>query len=479
MHQVYELNARAWQIERTHALGRPATLDDISYAVLDHLVESGFTWLYLFGVWRSGPLGLEVTLRDEGLVRHAHSLLPDFTTADLCASPVAIASYEVATELGGDDALERLRDRARASGLSLMLDFIPNHVGLDHPWAYEHPDFLIQGNDADLARDPGSWIKLHGRVFAYGRDPFFAPWRDTLQIDYANLAAQNAVIREASRIAARCDGLRCEEAMLLLPDVFQNTWGRSMPVFWRRCLDAVRAEHPGTLFLAEVYWNREWELQQAGFDFTYDKTLYDRLLTDDAESIRAHLRAAMDYQCHSVRFLENDDEQRAAARFASIDHHRGALFLTGMVPGVLLCHHGQEDGRRIHCPHRLLRRPPEEGSEFHRSAYRELLQLLSEPARHDGRWQLLEPRDDAGRPLIACLWSLAGYHSLLLIVNASWHNADGAIDAGPLAQHDCQVQDFLAGGPTSTWTSDDLSRHGVRVALPPWGARVFRLMALR
>ncbi len=479
MHQVYELNARTWQAERTRELGRAATLDDISYAVLDHLVESGFTWLYLFGVWRSGPLGIGFTAADAGLIRHAQSLLPDFTLADLGPSPVAVASYQVAEELGGDDALERLRDRARASGLSLMLDFIPNHVGLDHPWAREHPEYLIQGDEEALRRDPGSWIRLHDRIFAHGRDPFFAPWRDTLQIDYANLDAQDAVIREASRIAARCDGLRCEEAMLLLPDVFQNTWGRSIPVFWRRCLDGVRAEHPGTLFLAEVYWNREWELQQAGFDFTYDKTLYDRLLTDDAESIRAHLRAAMDFQCHSVRFLENDDEQRAAARFASIDHHRGALFITGMVPGILLCHHGQEDGRRIHCPHRLLRRPPEEGSEFHRSAYRELLQVLSEPARHDGSWSLLEPRDHTGRSLIGCLWTLPGYHSLLLVVNASWHSVDGALEAGPLALHDSQVQDFLAGGPTTTWKLDALLNHGIQVALPPWGARIFRLMALR
>ncbi len=479
MHQVYELNARTWRAERTRELGRPTTLDDLSFAVLDHLVESGFTWLYLFGVWRTGPLARDLARTDEALIRHAQGLLPDFTPDDLCASPVAVAAYQVAPELGGDEALERLRDRARASGLSLMLDFIPNHVGLDHPWAKEHPEYLIQADEQALATDPAAHVRLHGRIFAHGRDPFFAPWRDTLQIDYSNPAAQDAVIREANLIAARCDGLRCEEAMLLLPEVFQGTWGRTMAPFWRRCLDAVRSEHPGTLFLAEVYWNREWDLQQAGFDFTYDKILYDRLLTDDAESIRGHLRATMDFQYHCVRFLENDDEQRAAAKFASIDHHRGALFITGMVPGVLLCHHGQEDGRRIHCPQRLVRRPPEEGSEFHRSAYRELLQLLSEPARHDGRWQLLEPRDDAGRPLIACLWSLAGYHSLLLIVNASWHNADGAIDAGPLAQHDCQVQDFLAGGPTSTWTSDDLSRHGVRVALPPWGARVFRLMALR
>lgn len=477
MHQAYELNARTWRTERSAELGRQATLDDLDYAFLDHLVESGFTWLYLFGAWNTGTQTRQAALNDSKLRHQLSAMLPDFCDDDIGGSPVAISGYTCKPELGGDEALARLRDRARASGLSLMLDFVPNHVGLDHPWAAEHPDFLIRGNRDDVARAAESWIELHGHVFAHGRDPNFLPWRDTLQIDYANPAAQEAVIRAACDVAARCDGLRCEEAMLLLPDVFRGTWQRESQPFWKRCTDTVRAAHPGTLFLAEVYWNKEWELQQQGFDFTYDKTLYDRLLTDNAESIRAHLRAAPDYQKHSVRFLENDDEQRAAATFASLDHHRGALFLTGMVPGMLLCHYGQEDGRRMHSPARCRRRPPEEGSTFHRRAYRELLHLLSEPARHDGSWQLLEPLA-GGHNLIGCLWTLTGYHSLCLIVNASWSHVSGAVEPGALAGRDCQFQDCLISGPPTTLKADAL-RQGLQVSLPPWGVQAWRVMQVR
>ena len=312
MHQLYELNVRTWSTDRSRELGRPATLDDLGYGFLDSLVEHGFTWVYLLGVWRTGPLSRELSLRDEHLREYLRSVLPDFTDEDICGSPLAHAGYEVPEELGGDAALERLRQRAQSCGLSLMLDFIPNHVGLDHPWAKERPELFIGGSEHQLRQQPEAFVRLHGKIFAHGRDPFFAPWRNTLQLDYGLPETQAAMREVASSIAARCDGLRCDEAMLLLPDVFQGTWNRPMAPFWRSCLDQVRAEHPGTLFMAEVYWNREYELQQVGFDFTYDKTLYDRLLGDDAESIRAHLRASLDYQSHCVRFLENDDEQRAA-----------------------------------------------------------------------------------------------------------------------------------------------------------------------
>jgi glycosidase len=217
MHQVYELNARTWRTERSLELGRPANLDDLDYSFLDHLVESGFTWLYLTSVWPSGPLVRAWALADRDLRAQLGAVLNDFTDNDIAGSPTAIAGYTVKPELGGDDALDRLRHRARTSGLSLMLDFIPNQVGLDHPWAVSDPQHLIQGTENDLRQAPQSWIKLGEYIFAHGRDPNFPAWRDTLQIDFSRPATQEAVIRAASTVAARCDGLRCEEAMLLLP----------------------------------------------------------------------------------------------------------------------------------------------------------------------------------------------------------------------------------------------------------------------
>ena len=373
MQQVYELNVRTWATARAAELGRSVTLDDFDNRRLDDLVEEGFTWIYLLGVWPTGPLAVAASRQDEHLRHYLSQVLSDFVDEDISGSVFAPMSYACDAALGGDAALARFRDRARAAGLLLMLDFVPNQVGLDHPWIAEHPDWFVPGTDDLLWSDPLAYVKLHGRVFAHGRDPFFPPWRATVQIDYANVQAQDAMIREASSIAGRCDALRCDVAMLLLPDVFEHTWRRPMMPFWKRCLDHVRAEHPGTLFMAEVYWNREWDLQQLGFDFTYDKILYDRLRDRDVEAVRAHLRAAMDYQNHCVRFLENHEEARAATVIPDPAQHRAAMTITAMVPGMLLCHDGQEEGRRLHCSLHARRRPDELGSEEHAQAFREIL----------------------------------------------------------------------------------------------------------
>lgn len=477
MQQLYELNVRTWASERTADLGRPATLDDLPDSVLEHLAEHGFTWLYLMGVWPTGAAARSASIADVSLRQYLVSVLPGASDDDICGSPLAPAEYVADPAIGGEPALERLRDRARSYGLSLMLDFVPNHVGLDHPWVHQHPDWFVRGDDVLLAREPDAWVKLDGQVFAHGRDPFFAPWRSTVQLNYANPAVHDAMIRQAADIAGRCDGLRCDVAMLLLPDVFAGTWRREIPPFWKRCLDEVRALHPGTLFMAEVYWNREYELQQAGFDFTYDKILYDRLLSGDPESIKAHLRASPDYQGHCVRFIENHEEQRAAARFPNPDHHRGALFITGMAPGMLLCHFGQEDGRALHSSLHARRRPPEAGSDPHRAAYRDLLRLLGEPARQDGSWSLLECR--GGGPVVGMLWSLQSHHNLLIAVNASWGHTACTLDLGLLATRGGQFQDVLGGGQPFSADANQLREQGLRLELPPWGTVAYRIMPQR
>ena len=96
------------------------------------------------------------------------------------------------------------------------------------------------------------------------------------------------MIAELAAIADRCDGVRCDMAMLLQPADLPADLGR--PRAARRRLaaqgrsvlgrgdPAIKRRHPGFTFVAEVYWDMEWELQQAGFDFTYDKRLYDRLV---------------------------------------------------------------------------------------------------------------------------------------------------------------------------------------------------------
>src|SRR5262249_16756656 len=158
-------------------------------------------------------------------------------------------------------------------------------------------------------------------------------WSDTLQLNYANPDVQEAMLGELLKIAGQCDGVRCDMAMLVLPDVFERTWGVRAPPFWPDAIAQVRERYEKFCFLAEAYWNLEWGLQRQGFDYTYDKTLYDRLVAGRAAPVRDHLRADLAYQNTLARFLENHDERRAAATF-SPDMHRAAALITFLCPGL-------------------------------------------------------------------------------------------------------------------------------------------------
>jgi len=257
-----------------------------------------------------------------------------------------------------DDALARLRERLRQRGMRLILDFVPNHVAPDHHWVEQHPDFFVAGTEEKLAAEPQNYRRFGERVLAYGRDAYFAGWPDTLQLNYGNPALQEALLGELARIARQCDGVRCDMAMLVLPEVFQRTWGIAPAPFWPRATAAVRAQVPGFLFIAEVYWDLEWTLQQQGFDYTYDKRLYDRLEHRAARPVREHLRAGLDFQDRLARFLENHDEPRAAATFTP-EVHRAAAVITFLTPGLRFFHQGQREGRKVRISMHLGRGPEE------------------------------------------------------------------------------------------------------------------------
>src|SRR5260370_37305504 len=89
------------------------------------------------------------------------------------------------------------------------------------------------------------------RILAHGRDPNFPGWPDTLQLDYANPDLQNAKLDELLAVAGKCDGVRCDMAMLLLPDVLQRTWGVTLEPFWPTATAAMRQPPPGFTSLAE------------------------------------------------------------------------------------------------------------------------------------------------------------------------------------------------------------------------------------
>ena len=166
------------------------------------------------------------------------------------------------------------------------------------------------------------------------------------------------MIGELVKIAGQCDGVRCDMAMLVLPEVFERTWGTPCAAFWPKRPGGCASGCPGFCFMAEVYWDLEWTLQQQGFDYTYDKRLYDRLREGHARPVREHLHAGLDYQNKLARFLENHDEPRAAATFPP-EVHEAAAVITFLSPGLRFFHQGQFEGRKKRISPHLVRGPDE------------------------------------------------------------------------------------------------------------------------
>jgi len=480
---LYQINTRVWLTDLSATLGRKATLDDIPDAELDRLAALGFDWLWLLSVWRTGPAAQQVSRTNSEWRHEFQETLPDLREEDIAGSGFAITGYTVHPSLGGDAALARVRQRLRDRGLRLMLDFVPNHMAPDHPWVEQHPEYFVGGSESDLAQAPQNYTRVGGnRVVAFGRDPYFSGWPDTLQLDYSNSATQDAMCGELLRIAGQCDGVRCDMAMLVLPDVFERTWGHRAPLFWPETTRRVREHVPNFCFMAEVYWDLEWTMQQQGFDYAYDKRLYDRLREGHARPAREHLLAGLDFQDKVARFLENHDEPRANATFA-LPMHQAAAVITFLSPGMRFFHQGQFEGRRKRISPHLVRGPLEPTDEAVTRFYEQLLAVVRKTTVRDGEWRLLEcvPAWDGNWTwdgFLACGWQ-RDTARVLVVVNYAGNQGQCYVRVPfiDLSGRDVGLTDLMNGARYERDRSDLASR-GLYVDLPAWGYHVFEVEAV-
>lgn len=482
---LIEVNTRVWLSRLSREAGKPLTLAEIDDATLDEFSHRGFDWVWLLGVWTIGPASRALSRRNAAWRTEFQAALPDLAEEDICGSSFAISAYEVDDRLGGKAALAGFRARLAERGIRLMLDFVPNHTALDHPWVRTHPDFYVEGSAEALAAAPENYCQVetgHGpRIIPHGRDPNFPGWPDTLQLNYANPALQEAQMAELAAIAEQCDGLRCDMAMLLLPEVFQHSWNVRPAPFWPKAIAAVRQAHPGFTFLAEAYWGLEWELQQQGFDYCYDKRLYDRLLTSDGISIRAHLTANLDYQDRLARFLENHDEPRAATSFPWL-RHQAAAIVTFFAPGLRFFQQGQFDGARIRLPVHLCRGPIELQNSDIVHFYERLLKVFRQHAVfRNGLWSFIPPEpawadNPTWQDFIAYAWHGPNGGNCLAVVNYSNHPAQCylRLPFAGLAGHGFGLTDVM-GHEVHDRDGNGLINPGLYIDLGPWRYNLFIL----
>ena len=480
---LYQVNTRVWLTELSQKLGRSATLDDIPDSDLEHLANQGFNWIWFLSVWQTGSESQKIARSLPELRKEFLETLADLREEDIEGSGFAITDYTAHDKLGGDSALTRIRERLRQRGLRLTLDFVPNHTALDHPWVEQHPEYYIEGTEDDILRAPHNfgWArrKQGDLVLAHGRDPYFPGWTDTFQLNYGNPATQSAMRDVLMRIAGQCDGVRCDMAMLLLPEVFKRTWKITSEPFWHRAIAEVHESYPEFCFMAEVYWDLEWTLQQQGFDYTYDKRLYDRLRDGHARPVREHFFAGLDYQRKLARFLENHDEARAATTFCP-ECHKAAAVLTFLSPGLRFFHQGQFEGRRKRISPHLVRAPAEPVDETLKQFYDLLLTVLLQPVVRGGEWHLLECRPAwegnwSSDPFIAFAWELSP-ERLLIVVNYSPDQGQCYVmlPFDDLVNARWQLKDLI-GDAVYERMGADLQERGMYFDEPGWKAQVFSL----
>ena len=473
---IYEINTAVWLGDLSRQLGRKVTLASVPGDEWDRLAAMPIDAIWLMGVWERSPAGLAIAQRNPELESSFRATLPDLRDADVIGSPYCVRSYELDPRFGGPKALASARAALAKRGIGLILDYVPNHVAPDHPWTSSHPGYFMGGTAAELRAEPGAFLETSAGVLANGKDPYFAPWPDVVQLNAFSPGLRQAVVDTLVSIGGQCDGVRCDMAMLMTNEVFTRTWGDragAAPAedYWPTTIAAVRQTHPDLVFIAEAYWDMEWTLQQQGFDFCYDKRLYDRLVSESAQAVRGHLQAADEYQERLVRFIENHDEPRAADTFPP-DKERAAAVVMSTLEGARLYHEGQLDGLHTHIPVFLARGPQQPGDQDLRGFYDKLLSAVADSDLHDGEWQLCDcegwPDNHTAEQLLSWCWRAnGGRHLVVVNLAASEAQARVRLPWDDLAGRTWRLHDAL-GGDSFERAGDDLEREGLYVGMRPW-----------
>jgi len=260
---LYEIDTWVWLSELKQKYGKNLDLSSLPSTEWDAIAAFGLDAVWLMGVWERSPAGVAIANQNKSLLEDFRRALPDFRIEDNVGSPYCVRRYVVDQHLGGTQGLAIARRELSKRGVNLVLDFVPNRVAPDHPWATEHPEYFIRGNSDDIRNGPSSYIGVCGRVCACGRDPYFPAWPDGLQLSAFEPGLRQAVIETISTIAQQCDGVRCDMAMVMLNPIFERTWGdhagpRPATEYWLDVISAIKSRYPGFLFIAEAYWDLEW-----------------------------------------------------------------------------------------------------------------------------------------------------------------------------------------------------------------------------
>ncbi len=385
-------NTYVWLHQLSHKYGYEISrLDQIPDEELDRMAASGFTGLWLIGLWERSRASARIK--------------------QMCGNPEAIASayslfdYRIADPLGGDAAFENLKQRAWLRGIRLASDMVPNHMGIDSPWVMDHPDWFLSldylpfpshtFSGTNLSENPSIGVYLEDHYFDrtdaavefkrvdfntgdtryiyHGNDGTSMPWNDTAQLDYMNPVVREAVIQTILAVARKFPIIRFDAAMTLAKKHFQRLWfpepgtGGAIPTradfsmtreqfnekmpaeFWREVVDRASVEAPDTLLLAEAFWLMEgYFVRTLGMHRVYNSAFMHMLRNEDNAGYRQLIKNTLEYDPEIlkryVNFMNNPDERTAVDQFGKGDKYFGICTLMATLPGLPMFGHGQVEG---------------------------------------------------------------------------------------------------------------------------------------
>jgi glycosidase len=384
--------AYVWLGQLAKKYGREVTrLDQVPDEELDRLSRWGFTALWLIGLWERSPASARIKQISGN--------------PEAAASAYSLYDYAIASDLGGEEALQNLKGRCQARGIRLASDMVPNHTGIYSRWVVEHPDWFIQldyppypaysfnGPDLSFAPeislniDDGYWERRDAavvfkhydhrdgrtRYIYHGNDGTSTPWNDTAQLNYLLPAVREAVIQTILHVARQFPIIRFDAAMTLAKKHFQRLWypqpghGSGVPSraehgmsreefdmafpeeFWREVVDRVATEAPGTLLLAEAFWLMEgYFVRTLGMHRVYNSAFMNMLKMEENAKYRQTVKNVLEYDHRIlqrfVNFMNNPDERTAVEQFGKEGKYFGACVLLVTMPGLPMIGHGQVEG---------------------------------------------------------------------------------------------------------------------------------------
>ena len=383
-----------WLDQLSKKYQRPITrLDQIPDEELQFLASFGITGLWLIGIWERSKASQKIKQMTGN--------------PEAAASAYSLYDYEIAHDLGGEPALQNLKDRAWRFGIRMATDMVPNHTGIDSKWVIEHPDRFIQlpyspfpqysFNGPDLCEHPdvgvfiedGYWNRSDAavvfkrvhypsgdtRYIYHGNDGTSMPWNDTAQLNYLNPEVREAVLQKIIEIARQFPIIRFDAAMTLTKKHFQRLWfpepghGGDIPSraefamskkefdkhfpkeFWREVVDRIQQEVPDTLLLAEAFWLMEsYFVRTLGMHRVYNSAFMNMLKNEENDKYRQLIKNVLEFNPQIlkryVNFMNNPDEETAAVQFGTGDKYFGVCTMLVTMPGLPMFGHGQIEGFR-------------------------------------------------------------------------------------------------------------------------------------